>query len=164
MNPAAYLEMAETESRHWWFLGRRAILSRVMERLDLPRNSRILEVGCGTGHWLARLAAHLAGGLDFGAREPRRELLHEGVVARAVLGEEAQIADRARPPRQPGDVVGEVVDRAQRQLAWKEVAQRVVAKEGSKIYGVISVLVQAFFKAEYLFEVKLVAVTSAPGT
>ena len=35
----------------------------------------------------------------------------------------------------------------------KEVAQRVVAKEGSKIYGVISVLVQAFFKTEYLFEV-----------
>jgi 16S rRNA (adenine1518-N6/adenine1519-N6)-dimethyltransferase len=35
----------------------------------------------------------------------------------------------------------------------KEVAQRVVAKEGSKIYGIISVLVQAFFDAEYLFEV-----------
>lgn len=35
----------------------------------------------------------------------------------------------------------------------KEVAQRVVAKEGSKVYGVISVLVQAFFKTEYLFEV-----------
>jgi 16S rRNA (adenine1518-N6/adenine1519-N6)-dimethyltransferase len=35
----------------------------------------------------------------------------------------------------------------------KEVAQRVAAKEGSKIYGVISVLVQAFFKVEYLFEV-----------
>ncbi len=35
----------------------------------------------------------------------------------------------------------------------KEVAQRVAAKEGSKIYGVISVLVQAFFKTEYLFEV-----------
>ena len=49
MNPAAYLEMAETESRHWWFLGRRAILSRMIERLDLPRNSRILELGCGTG-------------------------------------------------------------------------------------------------------------------
>jgi len=36
----------------------------------------------------------------------------------------------------------------------KEVAQRVVAKEGSKVYGVISVLVQAFFKTEYLFEVQ----------
>ena len=35
----------------------------------------------------------------------------------------------------------------------KEVAQRVVAKEGSKVYGVTSVLVQAFFDVEYLFEV-----------
>jgi 16S rRNA (adenine1518-N6/adenine1519-N6)-dimethyltransferase len=35
----------------------------------------------------------------------------------------------------------------------KEVAQRVAAKEGSKVYGVISVLVQAFYTVEYLFEV-----------
>ncbi len=35
----------------------------------------------------------------------------------------------------------------------KEVAQRVAAKEGSKVYGVISVLVQAFFRVEYLFDV-----------
>ena len=36
----------------------------------------------------------------------------------------------------------------------KEVAQRVAAKEGSKIYGVISVLTQAFFSVEYLFDVQ----------
>lgn len=35
----------------------------------------------------------------------------------------------------------------------KEVAQRVAAKEGSKVYGVLSVLVQAFYKVEYLFDV-----------
>jgi len=35
----------------------------------------------------------------------------------------------------------------------KEVAQRVAAKEGNKVYGVISVLVQAFYKVEYLFDV-----------
>lgn len=35
----------------------------------------------------------------------------------------------------------------------KEVAQRVAAKEGSKVYGVTSVLVQAFFDVEYLFDV-----------
>lgn len=35
----------------------------------------------------------------------------------------------------------------------KEVAQRVAAKEGSKVYGVISVLVQAFYAVEYLFDV-----------
>lgn len=35
----------------------------------------------------------------------------------------------------------------------KEVAQRVAAKEGSKVYGVLSVLIQAFYKVEYLFDV-----------
>ena len=35
----------------------------------------------------------------------------------------------------------------------KEVAQRIAAKEGNKTYGVISVLLQAFFEVEYLFEV-----------
>ena len=36
----------------------------------------------------------------------------------------------------------------------KEMAQRVASKEGNKIYGVISVLVQAFFDVEYLFDVQ----------
>lgn len=35
----------------------------------------------------------------------------------------------------------------------KEVAQRIVAKSGNKIYGVISVLVQIYFETTYLFEV-----------
>lgn len=35
----------------------------------------------------------------------------------------------------------------------KEVAQRIAAKEGNKVYGVTSVLTQAFFDVEYLFEV-----------
>jgi 16S rRNA (adenine1518-N6/adenine1519-N6)-dimethyltransferase len=35
----------------------------------------------------------------------------------------------------------------------KEMAQRVASKEGSKVYGVISVLVQAFYDVEYLFDV-----------
>ncbi|AQS94494.1 MULTISPECIES: 16S rRNA (adenine(1518)-N(6)/adenine(1519)-N(6))-dimethyltransferase RsmA [Polaribacter] len=35
----------------------------------------------------------------------------------------------------------------------KEVAMRVAEKEGSKIYGILSVLTQAFFDVEYLFTV-----------
>lgn len=35
----------------------------------------------------------------------------------------------------------------------KEVAERVASKEGTKVYGVLSVLVQAFYKVEYLFDV-----------
>ena len=36
----------------------------------------------------------------------------------------------------------------------KEVAQRICEKEGSKTYGILSVLTQAFYDAEYLFTVK----------
>jgi 16S rRNA (adenine1518-N6/adenine1519-N6)-dimethyltransferase len=35
----------------------------------------------------------------------------------------------------------------------KEVAQRAASKEGSKVYGVLSVLVQAYYDVEYLFDV-----------
>ncbi|MDX9704579.1 MAG: 16S rRNA (adenine(1518)-N(6)/adenine(1519)-N(6))-dimethyltransferase RsmA [Weeksellaceae bacterium] len=35
----------------------------------------------------------------------------------------------------------------------KEVAERICSKEGSKVYGILSVLTQAYYKAEYLFTV-----------
>lgn len=35
----------------------------------------------------------------------------------------------------------------------KEVAERICAEEGSKVYGILSVLTQAYYKAEYLFTV-----------
>jgi 16S rRNA (adenine1518-N6/adenine1519-N6)-dimethyltransferase len=35
----------------------------------------------------------------------------------------------------------------------KEVAERICSKEGSKVYGILSVLTQAFYEAEYLFTV-----------
>ncbi|WP_047548429.1 16S rRNA (adenine(1518)-N(6)/adenine(1519)-N(6))-dimethyltransferase RsmA [Psychroserpens sp. Hel_I_66] len=35
----------------------------------------------------------------------------------------------------------------------KEVAARICSKEGSKVYGILSVLTQAFYDAEYLFTV-----------
>lgn len=57
MSPEAYLEMAETESRHWWFAGRRKILSRLIVELRLPTNAKLLEVGSGTGGNLPMLSA-----------------------------------------------------------------------------------------------------------
>lgn len=46
------------------------------------------------------------------------------------------------------DIVDEVVCMIQ-----KEVAQRISEKEGSKIYGILSVMLQAYFDIEYLFSV-----------
>jgi 16S rRNA (adenine1518-N6/adenine1519-N6)-dimethyltransferase len=35
----------------------------------------------------------------------------------------------------------------------KEVAERICSKKGSKVYGILSVLAQAFYDCEYLFTV-----------
>jgi SAM-dependent methyltransferase len=57
MNPDAYLEMADTEARHWWFAGRRTILAHIITTFDLPINARILEIGSGTGGNLQMLSS-----------------------------------------------------------------------------------------------------------
>ena len=44
----------------------------------------------------------------------------------------------------------------------KEVAERVVSAPGSKTYGVISVLVQAYYEGEYLFGVNKGKFTPPP--
>ncbi len=44
----------------------------------------------------------------------------------------------------------------------KEVAQRVAAQPGNKVYGILSVLIQAFYNVEYLFDVPPSAFTPPP--
>lgn len=57
MSPDAYIEMAETEERHWWFAGRRAVLTSLIAKLKLPPHARILEIGSGTGGNLVMLSS-----------------------------------------------------------------------------------------------------------
>jgi SAM-dependent methyltransferase len=48
--------MAELDDRHWWYRARREILSKLIARkIRLPKQARILEIGCGTGHNLEML-------------------------------------------------------------------------------------------------------------
>lgn len=71
MRPDVYREMAAVQEHHWWFAARRQILATVIDRLVLPAQPEILEIGCGTGGNLATLAAfgHLrAMEYDNGAR------------------------------------------------------------------------------------------------
>ena len=49
MDRVIYERMAATQEVHWWFAGRRLILDHLLKSLQLPPESRILEVGCGTG-------------------------------------------------------------------------------------------------------------------
>ena len=46
-----------------------------------------------------------------------------------------------------------ILFQSSQECSKKEVAKRITAKEGSKVYGILSVLTQAFYCAEYLFTV-----------
>lgn len=56
MQAEVYREMAAVQAVHWWFAARRRILARVIERLALPPQARLLEIGAGTGANLGMLA------------------------------------------------------------------------------------------------------------
>jgi SAM-dependent methyltransferase len=44
-----YHKTAESEDKHWWFIGRRQIVSKILDDLALPENAAIFEAGCGSG-------------------------------------------------------------------------------------------------------------------
>jgi SAM-dependent methyltransferase len=57
MDRVVYDRMAAHDTTHWWYRARREILSDYLTRYGaLPRDARILEIGCGTGHNLPMLA------------------------------------------------------------------------------------------------------------
>ena len=55
MDPSAYILMSETEDKHWWFQGRRAAITVLLDSLKLGPDSSVLELGAGTGGNLALL-------------------------------------------------------------------------------------------------------------
>ena len=59
MQQHTYAIMYDVEGTHWWFVGRRRIISDFVKRIisDLKRERpRILDVGCGTGANLEMLS------------------------------------------------------------------------------------------------------------
>ncbi len=52
---------AEMEEKHWWFVGRRHIMTTLVNRLIPPDSGRlIVDVGCGTGGNIASLVGQYA--------------------------------------------------------------------------------------------------------
>src|SRR5258707_1541936 len=148
----------------------RKIVASLRESLP-PQGARLLEVGPGAGA-LTKYLLEIEG-IDFKAVELDEEKIIYlqqtwPVLAGKILHQ--SILDMDRPFEAPFTVIGNFPYNISSQILFKmldwrdqllsmtgmfqkEVAQRVAAPAGNKIYGVISVLIQAFFTVEYLFEV-----------
>jgi len=82
---------ASLQAEHWWFRGRRALYTSLLEhvlRLDLAREPdglRVLDVGCGAGGWLAPLSRFgLVTGLELD--EPSIRYCREQELQRTLVG------------------------------------------------------------------------------
>jgi len=88
MERKVYDQMAELDSRHWWFTARHRILDGIIERIvKPPEGARILELGAGTGHnleMLSRFGDVEASELDPGARQLASKRLGRPVVEAAL--------------------------------------------------------------------------------
>ena len=76
MQPELYQQMRELEDRHWWFRGRRRIVSTMLGTIGLPENAKLLDLGCGTGgnlEMLSGFGAVTGIELDTGAAEMARQ-------------------------------------------------------------------------------------------
>ncbi len=153
------------------FLKDENICRKIVSVLEEHPFSRLLEVGPGGGA-LTKYLIEIPS-IDFKAVEIDHEkadylLKNFPPLANKLIHEDFLAMEK--PFNKPFTVIGNFPYNISSQilfkvLEWKEdvecvigmfqkeVAQRIVSKEGSKIYGVMSVLIQAFFKAEYLFEV-----------
>jgi len=155
------------------FLTDPAIAQRIVDAMHSLPGETLIEVGPGTGvltEWLlekkvpffpveidTESVAHLI------ARWPQLDgLLVEGDFLKLDLdqfpGEKIHLIGNF-PYNISSQIFFKVLENRQRIdsvvcMLQKEVAQRIVSPHGTKNYGILSVLLQAYYNIEYLFSVK----------
>ncbi len=81
------LRLKQMQDRHFWFAGRWALVASWLHRCRIPPEARILDLGCGPGRNLARLASlgWRAAGLDLSwdALLMAQEISRQGQVLQA---------------------------------------------------------------------------------
>jgi len=152
------------------FLKDENIAQKIVAGLQLPEGGVLIEVGPGTGV-LTKYLLDRDGFLAFDVDQESVDYLKENYSEQAdkflyqdFLKYDLGLLDT------PIAVIGNFPYNISSQLFFKiwdnrnqvsevvcmiqkEVADRIVAKEGNKTYGILSVLLQAFYKIEYLFTV-----------
>lgn len=153
------------------FLKDENIIKKIIEAITAEQFTQLLEVGPGAGAITKHLVQLPA--VDFNAVElddEKVEYLLQTYPALQGKIIHKSFLDIEKPFTGPFVVAGNFPYNISTQilfkiLEWKEdvpvvigmfqkeVAQRAAAKEGNKVYGVLSVLVQAYYTVEYLFDV-----------
>lgn len=67
MDDAVYAAEAEVEEHHWWFVGRRRLFGRVLQRAAVTPTAQVLDIGTSTGtnlRMLRTLGFDHVGGVD----------------------------------------------------------------------------------------------------
>src|SRR5690606_25632351 len=153
------------------FLKDEQMCSKIVRALPVTEGWQVLEVGPGAGA-ITKYLLQLPG-IDFKAVELDTEKVQ--YLEQAYPGIRGRLIHRSflemPPPFEgPFAVIGNFPYNISSQimfriLEWKEqvplvvgmfqkeVAQRIAAGHGGKDYGILSVLIQAFYRVEYLFEV-----------
>lgn len=162
------------------FLKDEDICKKIIDAVQKENPKHLLEVGPGGGA-LTKYLLQLQD-VDLKAIELDKEKIDFLTVAYPAMNGKLiheSILDAELPFTQPFMIVGNFPYNISSQIVFKildwkenvtcmvgmfqkEVAQRIVAKEGNKSYGILSVLVQAFFDTEYLFEVDENSFTPPP--
>lgn len=154
------------------FLHDQHVLDRIVAAADLQENDRILEIGPGPGALTARL---LATGLPILAVEIDRDLA-AALQERNAANLEVKMGDVLRfnwselLPHPPYKLIANLPYNISSQILFKvlehrnafnclvlmfqkEVGDRLVAEEGSRNYGILSVLMQTWFHVEKVIKV-----------
>ena len=162
------------------FLKDGVVIEKILDALKQDPFTRLLEVGPGAGA-LTRFLLELPD-IDFKAVElddEKVEYLQKQYPAISGKLIHENFLQTAKPFNEPFTVIGNFPYNISTQilfriLEWKddvpvmigmfqkEVAQRAASKEGSKVYGVLSVLVRAYYDVEYLFDVSNDCFTPPP--
>jgi SAM-dependent methyltransferase len=133
MDDAAIDEMAAYEDHHWWFVGKRLLVSALVgDRVARP-GLRILDVGCGTGGVLAHLAKS---GRAIGVDRSVQALRH--TARRGVAGVACADMDRLPFGAERFDLVLmlDVLEHFEDDRAVVAAARRVLRRDGTLLVSV----------------------------
>lgn len=133
MEVQVYRQLYEVENEHWWFAARKEILLRYIEsRLPLPREARLLDVGCGTGAILESFSRrYQAFGTDMAPQAI--EFCRERGLTRLHLG-----TLETYPPSPPFDLITmlDMVEHVEDDAALLEAARRLLGEGGHVLIAV----------------------------